>query len=114
MSRRIRTRSSAFVGGRRFYAPIKISNEKATRYGNAPSRRGIKHLVNLIHGGENHREMRLSLSHRGPSVRQLAGTYSPELPHVVTRRRSSACQVITLTRMIPSGSDNLSLGVVAR
>ena len=84
-------------------------------FGGVRKRSGIKHLVITDKGAmKDKRERRLNRLHLAKAKCQLAGMYSPELPHVVTRRRSSACQVIALTRMIPSGSDNLSLGVVAR
>ena len=61
----------------------------------------------------NRRERRLHILHLHKCSLMLEGTYSPEIPHVVTRRRSSANQVITLRREVPSGVSNLQPVVVA-
>lgn len=77
-------------------------------FGKVRKRAGIQHLVRVEKGSWiNKREYRLSRLHLCRSRLMLEGTYSPEIPHVITRRRSSAPSVIHLTRVVTSGVHNL-------
>lgn len=78
-------------------------------FGGVLKRGGIKHLISFKGGAcVDKRECRLNQLHLAKANQQLAGTYSPEIPHVITRRRSSAYRVIHLTRVATSGIRNLA------
>ena len=84
-------------------------NMRNRTFGGVRKRAGIKRLITYVKGTcIDKRERRLNRLQSAKANLQLAGTYSPEIPHVVTRRRSSSRRVIHLTRVATSGTHNLN------